>query len=144
MKNEVLLPENVRQYLEDHKLQEAVTSALNGLLKTLPSDPYGVLAEEFAKRAVSPPQFVGFCRQDPWQDDQLKFFIVVSVRGFPVRVHSMSLSIEPFGKPEEPEGDGEAEEGAEKPAGESVEEKVGEFIKEFGKSCLEGQSVDAF
>jgi hypothetical protein len=145
MKNEVLLPEQVQQYLEEHKLQEAVTSALNGLLKTLPSDPYGVLAEEFAKRAVSPPQFVGFRRQDPWQDDQLKFFIVVSIRGFPVRVHSMALSSELFGMPEPPqegadqtEGDPQVEDAG------SVQSKIGDFILEFGQAALEGQSVDAF
>jgi len=145
MKNEVLLPEQVRTYLEEHKLQEAVTSALNGLLKSLPADPYGVLAEEFAKRAKSPPQFVGFSRQDPWQDDQLKFFVVVNIRGFPVRVHTMTLSSELFGKPDPPQVDPDAEEPVEQTEEEEpVESKIGEFMVEFGQSSLEGQSVDAF
>eukprot|EP00746_Dinoflagellata_sp_MGD_P118072 gnl/MRDRNA2_/MRDRNA2_54109_c0_seq2.p1 gnl/MRDRNA2_/MRDRNA2_54109_c0~~gnl/MRDRNA2_/MRDRNA2_54109_c0_seq2.p1 ORF type:complete len:532 (+),score=107.62 gnl/MRDRNA2_/MRDRNA2_54109_c0_seq2:92-1687(+) len=145
MKNEVLLPEQVRAYLEEHKLQEAVTSALNGLLKSLPSDPYGVLAEEFAKRAVSPPQFVGFRRQDPWQDEQLKFFVVVSIRGFPVRVHTMSLSRELFGKPEPPaEEEGAEEQEPVETEGPSIESQIGSFLLEFGVNALEGESVNGF
>jgi hypothetical protein len=145
MKNEVLLPEQVRAYLEEHKLQEAVTSALNGLLKSLPSDPYGVLAEEFAKRAVSPPQFVGFRRQDPWQDNQLKFFVVVSIRGFPVRVHTMTLSSDLFGRPEPPAvGEDQEEPPVETEGESSIPSMIAEFLLEFGQNSLEGQSVDAF
>lgn len=144
MKNEVLLPEQVRVYLKEHKLQEAVTAELNELVKTLPPDPYGVLAEEFAKRAVSPPQFVGFRRQDPWQDNQLQFFIVVSIRGFPVRVHSMTLSSDLFGKPEPPQENEDQEEPNEPEAAEPVDDKIGEFLLEFGVNSLEGQSVDGF
>ena len=63
VRNDVLLPDAVRQYIIEHKLEKVVTSALNRVILQMPQDPYARLAEELSKSSFSVPRYA-FLRPD--------------------------------------------------------------------------------
>lgn len=92
MKNDVLLPHGVRNYLEKHKLDDAISTALEGVLRNQPEDPLGYIAEEMSHRSFASPGFsrIEFNGTSPDVND-LIFDIYMSVRGVPARMNSMNL-----------------------------------------------------
>lgn len=53
IRNDVLLPDSVREYISEHRLEKVVTSALNCVIQHMPEDPYARLAEELSKSSIS-------------------------------------------------------------------------------------------
>jgi len=97
LKKDVLLPDAVRGYLKDHKtpegltLDEAVIAALNNVLRDLPDDPFGHVAEDLAKHCWSAPRLVALRRDGASPRPELRFNVLANVRGARVCVHSFSL-----------------------------------------------------
>lgn len=142
MKNEVLLPERVREYLKEHHIQGVITSALNKLLTKLPEDPFSSLAEDLAEHCVSAPELVALRRDREIPRGEIRFDVVVSVRGVRARVHSFVLQKElvPALCKDISTGDA-AHDLAENVA---REEKLVAFLEEWFRESLGGTSVDCF
>jgi len=91
LRNDVLLPDAVRQYIVEHKLEKVVTSALNRVILQMPEDPYARLAEELSKSSFSVPRFQHLRPDASKARKTLTFHVVVASRGVSIRIHKMSL-----------------------------------------------------
>lgn len=91
VKKDVLLPDAVRKYLLDHKLESVVTSALNSVVENMPADPYAALADELSKSSTSAPRLSSLSPDTSVPRDEMQFQVVVSTRGVRVRVHTMAF-----------------------------------------------------
>lgn len=107
MRNEILMPEAVRSYLQQHKLDEIVVAALNSCAKVMPDDPFGHIAIRLAENCSAPPTFIKL-EYDPLEPGDLRFHVVASIRGIHVRVHTLSFDGVLFQKPPAPDETEEA------------------------------------
>lgn len=91
IRNDVLLPDAVRQYIIEHKLEKVVTSALNRVILQMPEDPYARLAEELSKSSFSVPRFMHLRPDASKPRKQLNFHVVVASRGVNIRIHKLTM-----------------------------------------------------
>lgn len=91
IRNDVLLPDSVREYISEHRLEKVVTSALNCVIQHMPEDPYARLAEELSKSSISAPRFVALRPDTSVPRKWLQFYVVVATRGVNIRIHKLSL-----------------------------------------------------
>mmetsp|Transcript_18991 Transcript_18991/g.35615 ORF Transcript_18991/g.35615 Transcript_18991/m.35615 type:complete len:498 (-) Transcript_18991:106-1599(-) len=91
IRNDVLLPDAVRDYIVEHNLEKVVTSALNCVIQHMPEDPYARLAEELSKSSISAPRFVTLRPDTSVPRRLLQFHVVVATRGVNIRIHRLRL-----------------------------------------------------
>lgn len=91
VKNDVLLPHGVRNYLEKHKLDGAIATALEGVLRKMPVDPLGYIAEDLSHRSVASPSWHRIEHDGACDTTDMVFDIYVAVRGVPARMNKMNL-----------------------------------------------------
>jgi len=92
MKSQVLLPNKVKDYIEEHNMQEVVTQALDALVKRRPADPFGELMIAFAHRAKDYPDFYGLRSLPNFPaKGSLWCEVLVTLHGTNVVIHAASL-----------------------------------------------------
>ena len=55
MTDHPLVPSNIRQYMQQHSIEENLNKALNVVLAELPQDPLSTMAVKLLESNVSPP-----------------------------------------------------------------------------------------
>lgn len=90
MINDVLLPDDVRGYIMQHSIDKTMVTILNDVVKAMPKDPLEQIVCDLAKLSTSPPTFVAFERDLVAPPAELRFHVLVAVRGVKVRLHSLS------------------------------------------------------
>eukprot|EP00928_Gymnodinium_smaydae_P100178 TRINITY_DN9767_c0_g3_i1.p1 TRINITY_DN9767_c0_g3~~TRINITY_DN9767_c0_g3_i1.p1 ORF type:complete len:592 (-),score=138.80 TRINITY_DN9767_c0_g3_i1:189-1964(-) len=154
LKNEVLLPEEVRNYLNEHKIDEVVAAALSGLVSRMPVDPIGHVASEIAVAAAdaqAPPRLAEL-RPDcgAAAPEDLRFDVVILVGGIRAAVGSVQFAgnlYEPPPPPAEDAAADAAEDEAAAAATPSAAERararrrLSDFLLEFFQKHFAGASV---
>ncbi|CAK8997531.1 unnamed protein product [Durusdinium trenchii] len=91
IRNDVLLPDAVKDYIIEHKLEKVVTTALNRVILQMPEDPYARLAEELSKSSFSVPRFAHLRPDASRARNRLTFHVVVASHGVNIRIHSITM-----------------------------------------------------
>jgi len=92
VRNDVLLPDGVRQYILDHKLEKVVTDALNHVIQVMPGDPYACLAETLSKSCGAAPRLLALNLDASVPRSDLQFDVVVATRGVRIRIGTIVLA----------------------------------------------------
>jgi len=108
MGREELLPEQVQKYVEKWPIVDTVNTALSTIVKQMPDDPLGCLAEAFAKETWSGPRLAGMRLDYSAPICELRFVITAVVQGSRVRLGTVCFDKVLFRELPKEEG-GEAE-----------------------------------
>uniref|UniRef100_A0A0G4G473 Uncharacterized protein n=1 Tax=Chromera velia CCMP2878 TaxID=1169474 RepID=A0A0G4G473_9ALVE len=108
MRDAHYLPTKVRQYIEEHQLNERVNVVLNEVLKALPPDPWGAIGGKLYAHSDEIPEFEGLeCVFE--DEDTLTVNVVLNVRAARVVVHSLKLPRSDVRRAEAQSGEGGGE-----------------------------------
>lgn len=92
VRRDELLPDEVRSYIQVHKIDHVVTDALNNVIKHQPTDPIGHFATEIAKRASAAPRFAAVRLDVAAPRCEMRFDVVMAIRGIRVRIRSFNFA----------------------------------------------------
>eukprot|EP00930_Biecheleria_cincta_P047266 TRINITY_DN32728_c0_g1_i1.p1 TRINITY_DN32728_c0_g1~~TRINITY_DN32728_c0_g1_i1.p1 ORF type:complete len:575 (+),score=111.64 TRINITY_DN32728_c0_g1_i1:51-1775(+) len=153
VRKDVLLPDAVRKYLLDHKLESVVTCALNSVVENMPVDPYAALADELSRSSTSAPRLTALSPDTSVPRSEIQFQVVVVTRGVRIRIHTMAFAraLAAPSAPASEAGDepaADAASGSGKPENErrisklQAQEKLVAFLqdffsKSFGDACVD-------
>lgn len=143
LKNDNLLPDTVRGYVEKHRIDLIVTDALNDVVKHLPEDPMGHLAVHIAKGSGSAPRFAAMRRDDMAPASDLRFDIIVKVRGVRVSVHTFSFKGKLYDVDEEIPAD-EEDLALKREKAQNHQQKVADFLEKYFISSFGDVPVDDY
>jgi len=146
VRNDVLLPDAVRVYVKEHKLESIVTKSLNRIIQEMPEDPYAGLAQLLSQSSTSAPRLAALRPDATVPREKLCFDIVVATRGVRVRIYSLNLEDSLKAIPEPKDGEEAADEAP--PAETDSKKKVQEleklisflqdfFVKAFGDTYVD-------
>jgi hypothetical protein len=147
LKNEVLLPDAVRDYLNGHRIDEVVSAAMNDVTKRMPPDPLGHLAEILAVPAKNTPPRLVELRIDcsrPLKD--LRFDIIAVIQGARVTVGTVCFEGVLFKKQVKDDDGAEAAAVGDYQKGRDQERqwRLAKFVQDFFEESFDGSSVDDY
>eukprot|EP00927_Polykrikos_kofoidii_P040808 TRINITY_DN34816_c0_g1_i1.p1 TRINITY_DN34816_c0_g1~~TRINITY_DN34816_c0_g1_i1.p1 ORF type:complete len:395 (+),score=69.57 TRINITY_DN34816_c0_g1_i1:176-1360(+) len=101
LKNDMLLPQTVQAYLLEHRFDDTVANALNDVIKLMPEDPLGYVADVLSKSVTSPPSLAAPRLDLSAHPLSLTFELTAIIQGMRVRVGMVSLGEKLFVEPQE-------------------------------------------
>mmetsp|Transcript_91665 Transcript_91665/g.163141 ORF Transcript_91665/g.163141 Transcript_91665/m.163141 type:complete len:543 (-) Transcript_91665:82-1710(-) len=149
IRNDMLLPDAVRTYVTEHKLESVVTKALNTVIQQMPEEPFAALAQELSQSSKSAPRLCALRPDTTLPRENLRFDIVVVTRGVRVRIYSLALQGSLEAVPEPKEEEEEAAEEAPPPETDNKKkvqelEKLISFLQDFFVKGFGDVYVDDF
>ncbi|CAE8699160.1 unnamed protein product, partial [Polarella glacialis] len=139
VKNDVLLPDSVRDYIKEHSLERIISTALNTVIYQMPEDPFAQLAEELSKSSSSSPYLNSLSADCTAPRRELRFDVVVATRGVRIRIHNLSMRPALLPSVEE-----SAEAARDKAKQAQEEEKLITFLQDFFATAFGDAYVDDY